>query len=127
MKVENAELSSIYKRILELNRKNSVLQAKFGGDRKFARTYKIIESSGEISKNIPLYNILKAIKQEIDTQVLVNENILQNQPYFEQFVGQKIVEIWQKPDYQQAINAEVVDKLVDYISREYFEEYKNAA
>ncbi|GHT32776.1 type I restriction-modification system endonuclease [Bacteroidia bacterium] len=127
MKVENAELSSIYKKILELNRKNSVLQAKFGGDRKFARTYKIIESSGEVSKNIPLYNILKAIKQEIDAQVFVNENILQNQPYFEDFVGQKIVEIWQKPDYQQAINAEVVDKLVDYISREYFEEYENAA
>ncbi|MDR0927683.1 MAG: DEAD/DEAH box helicase family protein [Ignavibacteria bacterium] len=127
MKVKNAYLSNIYKKILELNRKNSVLQAKFGGDRKFARTYKIIESSGEVSKNIPLYNILKAIKQEVDAQVLVNENILQNQSYFETFVGEKIAEIWKKPDYQQAINAEVVDKLVDYVIREYFEEYKNSA
>jgi type I restriction enzyme R subunit len=40
---ETTELKRIYEKIHELNRKNSVLQVKFSGDKKYARIFKYLE------------------------------------------------------------------------------------
>jgi type I restriction enzyme R subunit len=127
IKFESQELSVIYDKIKELNRKNNVLKAKFGGDKKFARIYKTIEPSGLPSANNPLLTLLERIKESIDEVVLQNENMLSKKPYFERLVGQKITEIWRKPEFEQKLNADIIERLIKYVSDEYFEQYRAVA
>lgn len=65
----SSELHNIYSKIKELNRKNQVLEQKFKGDKKYARSFKSLERSGTISNNIPLYNIMMLAKEKIDYAV----------------------------------------------------------
>ena len=127
MRFESQELKVIYDKIKELNRKNAVLKAKFGGDKKFARIYKTLEPSGLPSNNNPLLNLLERIKESIDEEVTNNENMLSNKGYFEKLVGRKITEIWKKPEFEQKLNADIIKRLIKYVSDEYFEEYQQAA
>jgi len=127
IKFETQELSVIYNKIKELNRKNNVLKAKFGGDKKFARIYKTIVPSGLPSANNPLLTLLERIKESIDEVVMQNENMLSKKPFFERLVGQKITEIWRKPEFEQKLSADIIERLIKYVSDEYFEEYRAAA
>ncbi|MCL2246438.1 MAG: DEAD/DEAH box helicase family protein [Lentimicrobiaceae bacterium] len=127
IKFESQELSVIYDKIKELNRKNNVLKAKFGGDKKFARIYKTLVPSGLPSANNPLLTLLERIKESIDEVVMQNENMLSKKPFFERLVGQKITEIWRKPEFEQKLNADIIERLIKYVSDEYFEEYRAAA
>jgi type I restriction enzyme R subunit len=127
IKFESQELSEIYNKIKELNRKNNVLKTKFSGDKKFARIYKTIESSGLPSANNPLLTLLERIKESIDEVVMQNENMLSKKPFFERLVGQKITEIWRKPEFEQKLNADIIERLIKYVSDEYFEQYRAAA
>ena len=127
IKFESQELSVIYDKIKELNRRNNVLKAKFGGDKKFARIYKNIEPCGLPSANNPLLTLLERIKESIDEVVMQNENMLSKKPFFERLVGQKITEIWRKPEFEQKLNADIIERLIKYVSDEYFEEYRAAA
>ena len=63
------ELLAKYSIDEELNRKNQVLEQKFKGDKKYARSFKSLERSGTISNNIPLYNIMMLAKEKIDYAV----------------------------------------------------------
>jgi len=72
MQFESSELKNIYSKIKELNRKNQVLEQKFSGDRKYARSFKAMERSGTISNNIPLYTIMTLAKEKIDHAVYNN-------------------------------------------------------
>jgi hypothetical protein len=103
------------------------LKAKFGGDKKFARIYKTLETSGLPSNNNPLLTLLEKIKESIDEVVFKNENMLSHKGYFEKLVGRKITEIWKKPEFEQKLNADIIKRLITYVSDEYFEEYKNVA
>jgi hypothetical protein len=103
------------------------LKAKFGGDRKFARIYKTLEPSGLPSANNPLLNLLERIKSAIDERISLAQNLMDSEGYFKEFVGEKIIEIWKKPEFCQKLNADIIERLIEYVSREYFEEYKRAA
>jgi len=127
IKFESQELSVIYDKIKELNRKNNVLKAKFIGDKKFARIYKTLEPSGLPSANNPLLTLLERIKEAIDEVVMQNENMLSKKPFFEKLVGNKITEIWRKPEFEQKLNADIIERLIKYVSDEYFEEYRATA
>jgi len=127
IKFESQELSVIYDKIKELNRRNNVLKAKFGGDKKFARIFKNIVPSGLPSDNNPLLTLLERIKESIDEVVMQNENMLSKKPFFERLVGQKITEIWRKPEFEQKLNADIIERLIKYVSDEYFEAYRTAA
>jgi type I restriction enzyme R subunit len=127
MQFESQELKIIYDKIKELNRKNSALKAKFGGDRKFARIYKTLEPSGLPSNNNPLLHLLERIKSAIDERVSLAQNMMDSEGYFKEFVGEKIIEIWKKPEFCQKLDADIIEKLIEYVSREYFEEYRQAA
>jgi type I restriction enzyme R subunit len=72
MKYESSACKHIYDKIKELNRKNELLKQKFGGDEKYARTYKILETSGKISSNTPLFDVMKEAKNQIDHVVHQN-------------------------------------------------------
>jgi type I restriction enzyme R subunit len=127
MQFESQELKVIYDKIKELNRKNSALKTKLGNDRKFARIYKTLEPSGLPSNNNLLLNLLERIKSAIDERVSLAQNIMNSEGYFKDFVGEKIIEIWKKPEFCQKLNADIIEKLIEYVSREYLEEYRQAA
>jgi len=115
------ELQQIYNRIKELNRKNSVLAAKFEGDQKFARIFKSQEESGTISNRIWLFDVLKAAKTSIDNQVSQNQAMLKNEAYFKGEVSPILIESFATTG--QKIDAAVIKKLTELTAGEYMAEY----
>jgi type I restriction enzyme R subunit len=115
------ELNQIYDRIKELNRKNSVLSAQFGGDRKFARIFKLHEESGKISNRLWLYDVLKTVKTGIDNHVSQNEGMLSNEAYFKGVVSPIIISSFETS--KQKIDATVIRNLTELMANEYLMEY----
>jgi type I restriction enzyme R subunit len=121
MKFESSELKRIFDQIRDLNRKNSMLLAKFDGDRKFAILYKNQQPTGKVSDNMPLYNLLSDAKAKIDAR-LQNLNLLSNPGFFRQAAGEDIVECYKNSEYP--INAKIINALVDTTATEYLNEYQ---
>ncbi|MEE6729855.1 DEAD/DEAH box helicase family protein [Pediococcus pentosaceus] len=86
--INTTALDHIIIQINNLNARNRKLATAFGGDRKYARTYKHIIYSQK--KKVPssvreepgLYRVMKRSKQEIDDKVAKNQNMVENQGYF---------------------------------------------
>jgi len=111
------ELLLIYNRIKELNRKNSVLAAKFEGDRKYARIFKSQEESGTISNRLWLYDVLKTAKISIDNKVSQNKGMLSNEGYFKQVVSPILIESFEIAG--QKINPSIIKNLTEVTTSEY--------
>lgn len=122
MKFESEELKRIFDQIRELNRKNSMLLAKFDGDRKFAVIYKNHEHSGQVSHNLPLYNLLTDAKMRIDERLANSQDILSNQGYFRQTTGEYVLDSFDKGSYD--LNARLVRNLIESTADEYLAEYQ---
>lgn len=122
MKFESERLKQIFDQIRELNRKNSMLVAKFGGDRKFAVVFKNIVPSGKVSDNLNLYEVLSATKNKIDTRLSQNQNLLANAGYFRQAIGEDVFDSFQAVNYK--VNAQVLRNLINYTADEYINEYQ---
>lgn len=122
MKFESESLKQIFDQIKELNRKNSMLVAKFSGDRKFAVVFKNVQHSGKVSDNLPLYNLLNDAKAKIDTRLSFMQNILDNPGYFRQATGEDILESFQNGGY--GLDADVVKSLITCTADEYLSEYQ---
>jgi type I restriction enzyme R subunit len=116
------ELLQIYNRIKELNRKNSVLVAKFGGDHKFARIFKSQEESGIISNCDWLCDVLKAAKTDIDNIVSQNEKILEgNGVYFKKEVASILINRFDIAE--RKVDAAIIENLTELTTNEYITEY----
>lgn len=122
MKFESEELKRIFDQIKELNRKNSLLLSKFDGDRKFAVIYKNHQTSGKVSDNMPLYNLLSDAKAKIDARLNNSQDILSNQGYFRQTTGEYILDSFDKGSYD--LNARLVRNLIENTADEYIQEYQ---
>jgi type I restriction enzyme R subunit len=122
MKFESERLNQIFKQIRELNRKNSMLIAKFGGDRKFAVVYKNAVPSGKVSDNLELYNLLTEAKSKIDARLSQNQNLLANTGYFRQATGEDVLESFQSGSYK--VDAQTLRNLIEYTADEYISEYQ---
>ncbi len=122
MKFESEQLLRIFDQIRELNRKNTMLMAKFGGDRKLAVIYKNIQSSGKVSDNMPLYNLLNDAKMRIDSRLGQNQHLLANSGYFRQATGEDILESFQTGKYE--VDAGIIKSLIALTADEYLNEYQ---
>jgi type I restriction enzyme R subunit len=122
MRFESEKLKQIFDQIKELNRKNSMLLAKFGGDRKFAVVYKNHQTSGRVSDNMPLYNLLNEAKAKIDARLSQNQNLLDNSGYFRQATGEDILESFQSGKYD--VEAGILRSLITNTADEYLSEYQ---
>lgn len=122
MKFESEKLKLIFDQIKELNRNNSLLMAKFGGDRKFAVVFKNTQPSGRVSDNLPLYNLLNEAKNKIDGRLGQNQNLLDNSGYFKQAVGEDILDSFQTGKYD--IDASIIKNIISYTTDEYLSEYQ---
>ena len=122
MKFESEELKRIFDQIKELNRKNSLLLAKFEGDRKFAVIYKNHQSTGKVSDNLPLYNLLNDAKIKIDNRLSNMQELLSNKGYFQQATGEDILNCYESGGY--TLQASTVNSLIKNTVNEYLSEYK---
>ena len=115
-------MKEVMLKIREINRRNANLQRMYGGDEKFARIHKRVVQRGVISKKeTEVCEVLNKLKNNIDTQILLNAAILDNDPYFEgavkRLVGGGLNEL--------KIKAEIKDKqfISELIARQYLNQY----
>jgi type I restriction enzyme R subunit len=122
MRFESTELKKIFDKIRELNRKNTVLCEKFGGDTKFAVLYKNQQPTGRVSDNLPLYNLLNDAKSRIDQRLSSNKSMLSAQGYFRRAVGEDVYEIYDENGY--TVSPGLINKLIQNTADEYINEYR---
>lgn len=123
MQHASTELKKIYDRIRELNRKNQVVLDKFYGDRKFARTFKLLEPTGRISRNQPLFDVLSEIKKSVAEKLKINENLVDSNGYFSNLIGQSTVESFESSQIP-VIDTATATRLRDILVDEYINEYR---
>lgn len=126
MKQNIGALEKIYQKVLELNRRNNLLRAKYENDAKYARIHKRIMEKGKISKReSEVQQVLLDIKKKTDEKVLLNTNLLNNDGFFSGTVMQLLVNSFDKikialePDSARFIN--------NLLVREYINEYQGIA
>lgn len=126
MKQNIGALEKIYQKVLELNRRNNLLRAKYENDAKYARIHKRIMEKGRISKReSEVQEVLLDIKQKTDEKVLLNTNLLNNDGFFSGTVMQLLVNSFDKikialePDSAKFIN--------NLLVREYINEFQGYA
>ncbi len=122
MRFESQELKQLLDKIRELNRKNSMLCEKFGGDTKFAVVFKKFQPTGRISDNLSLYNLLDQAKRKIDGRLVSNENILASLGYFRQAVGEDVLGTYDSGNIN--ITPELLNRLIQHTADEYIDEYE---
>lgn len=115
-------MKEVMAKIREINRRNLNLRQLYDGDEKFVRIHKRTVERGVISqRETEVCAVLSTLKATIDQQVLLNQAILQNDPYFEgavkRLVGKGLMEL--------KVKAELADKLFisEQIARQYLNQF----
>ncbi len=113
-------LEDIYDKIAELNRKASLLAAKYDGDSKYVRLHHEFLRK-ELSKDErKIFNILTGIKHNTDEMLLNSDILNNNDAYFESFIQQQVVNTFKANDIK--LNPEVAKLVKSAIVREYINE-----
>jgi type I restriction enzyme R subunit len=119
---ENIEsLNKIYEKIKELNRQNALLRDKYNKDEKYARIHKRLLERGNISKSqMQIFQALQGVKEDADEKVLQNNDMLNNESFFERMMLTNIINRFQKeqkikltPDATRYINNLVVNEYIN--------------
>lgn len=120
MKQNISLLQGIYHKVIELNRKNKLLQAKYENDAKYARIHKRILEKGNISKReSEIYETLLDIKRQADERVLLNTNMLNNEGYFGNLMMRTVISSFDNakieldPESAKYINSLVVKEYIN--------------
>lgn len=116
-------INKIHKGISELNRKNSLLKAKYDNDAKYARIHKRISEKKNI--NTPeskIFESLMQIKKKTDEQVQNHERILDNYSYFSQMVMPFVMNEF--TNNKVDVKTDVIKQINGYVVDEYINEYK---
>jgi len=123
MKENIGSLELIYDKIIELNRRNNLLLAKYQNDSKYVRVHKrILEKEAVSNKESDLYTILMGIKSQADDKVLKNTGLLSNDGYFEQMMTQTVVNNFEKARVN--LDSESAMYVNHCVSQEYLNEFK---
>lgn len=88
------ELERIYKEANILNLEDQMLAKKYENDEKFVRIHKRINEQNKnvFNSEVKLNEVLLSIKHKVDSAILNNINILDNQDYFEEKTKRLILE-----------------------------------
>ncbi|MCC7190844.1 MAG: type I restriction endonuclease subunit R [Anaerolineales bacterium] len=123
MKRNIGALEKIYQKVLELNRRNNLLRAKYENDAKYARMHKRIMERGKISKReSEVQEALLDIKRKTDEKVLLNMDMLKNDGYFYGAVMKSLVDSFDK--IKIPLEPEAADFINRLLVREYIGEFQ---
>lgn len=125
IKTMDEEYKKILRQIGELNRKNRQLAANFSGDHKYARVAKRLNLR-KPSDNIGLYNVLKGAKEGIDKVIVNNENILDNDKFFESKTKEIVGETWRNLNGKINVSPQILVKISSLATKEYINEFEGA-
>ncbi|MDD2466780.1 MAG: type I restriction endonuclease [Desulfobulbus sp.] len=109
-------LNAIHEQVKELNRQNNQLRAKYLGDFKYTRIHKRLLEQHLLSESERrIFEALTGVKQQADSQVLQNTQLLANESYFERMMMPLVIGEFQtrhriklNPDASRTINRLVV-------------------
>ena len=115
-------LQQIYDQVVELNRRNNLLKAKYENDEKYAKLHKRVVEKGNISDRESLvYEALMDIKKQADEKVLINNHMLDNEGFFVQFMSPLVVNGFEKQKIN--LDPEAIKYINGYVVNEYINEY----
>lgn len=113
-------LNDIHDKVKELNRQNNQLRAKYGGDAKYTRIHKRLQERAPLTNEGTqterrLFEALVGVKAKADEQVMQNNQLLNNESYFERMMQPIVIgefssrqHIKLTPDATRTINQLVV-------------------
>lgn len=116
-------LKAIYDKVMELNRKNELLKAKYHQDEKYVRVHKRLTERGSLSlKEAQLYEALQTIKRATDEQLVRNSRLTEHESYFNDYLMQLVVkELWQKR--KMSLDVATAESINTIIVNEYLDQY----
>lgn len=117
-------LEKIYNEAKELNRKNTLLQAKYENDEKYARIHKrLTEKKMLNAKEIQLHRALMNVKQQVDDTISTQEDLLNNEAYFDRYLMQLVIQEFKKNE-KMDLNFETTKMINQLISKEYVQQFQ---
>jgi type I restriction enzyme R subunit len=120
-------LNKIYERHKEIERRNQLYRTKYGNDEKFARIHKrLMEKEPLTPKESKLFEVLNSLKMEVDTQILQNSNILENESFVEKMILRIVVDQFMNK-HQLTLDPETSRRINSLIVREYMNEFMGRA
>ena len=115
------ELDSIYRKAVELERTNSLLQAKYENDAKYARLHKRLMGKDPLTENeLKLFEALSKLKHDVDDHILRNTRMLDNEVFAERLLLKLVAENIMKPFH---ISTEKTKSINTMLLKEYMNEY----
>jgi type I restriction enzyme R subunit len=123
--VENMHLlRKIYDQAKELNRKNDLLRAKYKNDAKYVRIHKRLTEKQTLSaKEIQLHRALMQVKQQLESKLEGQEDIIKNEAFFERYVMQLVVNEFRNNE-KIPLNFDAAQNINLLIKNEYIQQYK---
>ncbi len=122
--VENMQLlRKIYDRSKELNRKNNLLNAKYEYDAKYVRIHKRLTEKPILNaKELQLHRALMQVKQQVDTKLEGQEDLVGNDAYFERYLMQLVVNEFRNKE-QIPLDFNTTENINLLIKKEYVQQY----
>lgn len=123
MKANIDALNAIYDKAKELERKNQLLKAKYENDEKYARLHKrLMEKDPLTDSETKLFEALSSLKEEIDTQVLQNSQMMENEGYVKKMMKRIVFNQLHKKHHLD-LDAEKTRRINGLLVKEYMNEY----
>ena len=117
------KLEMIYNSSKELERTNQLLKAKYDNDAKYARLHKrLMEKDPLTDSESKLFEALQSLKKEVDTQVLQNSKMMENESYVERMMVKMVIEQL-KNKHHLPLNAEQAKVINGLMVKEYMNEF----
>lgn len=120
MQANIGSLKEINAKIVELNRQNNLLKAKYNNDPKYCRIHKRLATIGLTQRESQLFEALQSVKEDADTQVIHNSRLLENEGYMDKMMIRLIINHFVKenkiklnPETSKFINNLVVQEYID--------------
>jgi type I restriction enzyme R subunit len=117
------ELNKIYNASKELERKNQLLKAKYDNDAKYARLHKrLMEKNPLTDSESKLCEALQSLKKEVDSHILQNSKMMENESYVERMMVKMVIEQL-KNKHNLPLNAEQAKVINGIMVKEYMNEF----
>ena len=120
-------LNKIHDKVKELNRTNNQLRQKYQGDVKYTRIHKRLQENRFDGKSISdserkIFAALISVKQQADLQVLNNNQLLDNETYFERMMMPHVIKQF-KGEQQINLSAASSRYINNLVVAEYINEF----
>jgi type I restriction enzyme R subunit len=117
------QLETLFQASKELDRKNQLLKAKYDNDAKYARLHKrLMEKDPLTESESKLFEALKSLKKEVDSEIEQNSKMMENESYVERLMIRLVIEQL-KNKHQLPLDAKQAKVINGMMVKEYMNEF----